>query len=197
MQARLWRTLRAVWEDAKESPHSRPMTASSVQVRSLRVRTPHDQWIIAIGVFKLLQAAAFILLGIGAIRLLHKDLMVVAEHLILAMRFNPEGRFVNLVLERVAMINPRDLRRISAVIFAIAALDALEGTGLVLEQAWAEFVTLILTASFLPLEIYEMLRRMTWIRVSLTVINVAVVVYLIYYVQLRMRERRLRKAGRT
>ncbi len=173
------------------------MPASSVQIRSPRVRSPHDQWIIAIGVFKLLQASAFILLGIGAIRLLHKDLMVVAEHLILSLRFNPEGRFVNLVLENVAMINPRDLRRISAVIFAIAALDALEGTGLVLEQAWAEFVTLILTASFLPLEIYEMLRRMTWIRVSLTVINAAVVVYLIYYVQARMRERRLRRAGRT
>jgi len=173
------------------------MSASSVQVRRPRVQSPHDRWIIAIGVFKLLQASAFVLLGIGAIRLLHKDLMVVAEHFILAMRFNPEGHFVNLVMEKVAMINPRDLRRISAAIFAIAALDALEGMGLVLEQVWAEFVTLILTASFLPWEIYEMLRRMTWIRVGLTVINLAVVVYLIYYVQARMRERRRLRAGRT
>jgi len=173
------------------------MSASSVQVRRPRVRSAPDRWIIAIGVFKLLQASAFILLGIGAIRLLHKDLMVVAEHFILAMRFNPEGHFVNLVLEKVAMINPRDLRRISAAIFAIAALDVVEGIGLVLEQVWAEFVTLILTASFLPWEIYEMLRRMTWIRVGLTVINLAVVVYLIYYVQARVRERRRLRAGRT
>jgi len=48
------------------------------------------------------------------------------------------------------MIDPRRLRVISAAIFAIATLDIIEGTGLVLEQAWAEFVTLILTASFLP-----------------------------------------------
>ena len=47
------------------------MSASSVQLRSNRVRSRHDRWIIAIGVFKLLQAALFILLGIGAIRLLH------------------------------------------------------------------------------------------------------------------------------
>jgi len=169
------------------------MTASSVQLRSHRVRTRHDRGIMAIGVFKLLQGAAFVLLGIGAMRLLHKDLMQVAEHFILAMRFNPEGHFVSLVLEKVALIDPHRLRQISAAIFAIAALDILEGTGLVLEQAWAEFVTLILTASFLPWEIYEILRRATWIRVSLTVINLAVVVYLIYYVQARMRERRLRK----
>lgn len=173
------------------------MTTSSVQLRSNHVRSTHDQWIIAIGLFKLLQAALFILLGIGAIRLLHRDLMVVAEHFILAMRFNPEGHFVNLVLEKVAMIDPHRLRQISAAIFAIAALDLVEGTGLVLEQAWAEFVTLILTASFLPWEIFEILRRTTWIRAGLTVINLAVVVYLVYFVQARMRERHLRHAGRT
>lgn len=123
--------------------------------------------------------------------------MQVAEHFILAMRFNPEGHFVNLVLEKVAMINLRDLRRISAVIFAIAALDAIEGIGLVLEQVWAEFVTLVLTASFLPLEMFELLRRTTLIRLGLTIINLAVVVYLIYYVQARMRDRRRLMAGRT
>jgi uncharacterized membrane protein (DUF2068 family) len=173
------------------------MTASSVQLRNSRIRLPHDRWIIAIGVFKLLQAVLFVLLGFGAIRLLHRDLMHEAEHFILAMRFNPEGHFVNLVLEKVAMIDPHRLKEISAVIFGIAALDIVEGTGLVLEQVWAEFVTLILTASFLPWEFFEMFRRTNWMRIGLTVINLAVVIYLIYYVQARMRERRLRHSGRT
>jgi uncharacterized membrane protein (DUF2068 family) len=170
------------------------MTSTPAQLRN---RSSHDQWIIAIGVFKLVQAALFILLGLGAVRLLHRDLMGMAEHLILAMRFNPEGRFVNLFLEKVAMIDPHRLRQISAVIFAIAGLDIIEGTGLVLEQAWAEFVTLILTASFLPLEVFEILRHVTWIRVALVVINLAVVVYLLYYVKLRIQERRQRRAGRA
>jgi uncharacterized membrane protein (DUF2068 family) len=155
------------------------MTSTPAQLRN---RSSHDQWIIAIGVFKLLQAALFILLGLGAVRLLHRDLMRLAEHLILAMRFNPEGRFVNLFLEKVAMIDPHRLRQISAVIFAIAGLDIIEGTGLVLEQAWAEFV---------------ILRHVTWIRVALVVINLAVVLYLLYYVKLRIQERRQRRAGRA
>lgn len=157
----------------------------------------HNQWIIAIGVFKLIQAVLFVLLGIGAIRLLHKDLVVEAERFILAMRFNPEGHFVNLLLERVAMIDPHRLKQISAAIFAIAGLDAIEGTGLVLEKAWAEFVTLILTASFLPWEVVEIIRHDTWIRVALTVINFAVVAYLLQFARMRMRERRLRRAGRV
>lgn len=166
------------------------MTASSLQRRVRGSRAHHARWIIAIGVFKLLQALLFIALGVGAIRLLHKDLMDLAEHLILAMRFDPEGRFVNLFLDKVALIDPHRLKQISAVVFAIAALDIIEGTGLVLEQVWAEYVTLVLTASFLPWEFFEVLLRATWIRLILLVINLAVVMYLLYYVRQRVRHRR-------
>jgi uncharacterized membrane protein (DUF2068 family) len=171
------------------------MTTFSIQLRASGKRSRRDRGIVAIGLFKLLQGALFILLGLGAIRLLHKDLMQVAEHFILAMRFNPEGRFVSLVMDKVALIDPHRLKQISAAIFAVASLDLIEGTGLVLEQAWAEYVTLILTASFLPWEFFEIVRRATWIRGSLLVINLAVVVYLVYYVQARMRERRRREGG--
>lgn len=165
------------------------MTTSPVQLRASRVRSRHDRWIIAIGAFKILQALLFIALGIGALRLLHKDLMDLAEHLILAMRFDPEGRFVNLFLGKVALIDPHRLKQISAVVFSIAALDLIEGIGLVLERVWAEYVTLVLTGSFLPWEFFEVLRRATWIRLILLVINLAVVVYLFYYVKVRMRHR--------
>lgn len=171
------------------------MTASALQLRANHTRSRHDQWIIAIGIFKLLQAMLFILLGFGAIRLLHKDLMDVAERFILAMRFNPEGHLVNVILVNVAQIDPHRLKQISAAIFGIASLDVIEGAGLVMEKAWAEFVTLILTASFLPWEFFEIVHRVTWIRIGLTAINLAVFAYLLFFVRMRMRERRLRCAG--
>jgi uncharacterized membrane protein (DUF2068 family) len=109
------------------------------------------------------------------------------------MRFNPEGRFVSLFLDKVALIDPHRLKQISAVVFSIAALDIIEGTGLVLERVWAEYVTLVLTASFLPWEFFEILRHATWIRVVLLLINLAVVAYLLYYVKVRIRQRRERR----
>ncbi|HEY1808587.1 MAG TPA: DUF2127 domain-containing protein [Acidobacteriaceae bacterium] len=171
------------------------MTASSIQLRASGSRLHRARWIIAIGVFKLLQALLFVVLGVGALQLLHKDLMDVAEHLILAMRFDPEGRFISLFLDKVALIDPHRLKQISAVVFAIAALDIIEGTGLVLEQVWAEYVTLVLTASFLPWEFFEVLRHVTWIRLVLLIINLAVVMYLLYYVRLRDRQRRDTQGG--
>lgn len=165
------------------------------ETETIRARSKHDRWIIAIGAFKLLQAALFVLLGIGAVQLLHKDLVEIAEHFIYAMRFNPEGHLVNLILAKVTLIDPHRLKQISAAIFAIAALDAIEGTGLVLEKAWAEFVTLILTACFLPWEVLLLVRHFTWMKVGLTVINLAVVIYLLFYVRTRMAERRERHAA--
>lgn len=193
MYALRWRARLAVWEDAERTQRFPAMTVSSVQLRASRARGRRDRGIVAIGVFKLLQGLLFVLMGIGAIRLLHKDLMQVAEHFILAMRFDPEGRFVTLVMDKVALIDPHRLKQISVAIFAVASLDLVEGIGLVLEQAWAEFVTLILTASFLPWEFFEIFRRATWMRATLLGINLVVVVYLAYYVQARMRERRSRE----
>lgn len=169
----------------------------SPEVSKARVRSKYDRWILVIGAFKLLQALLFILLGIGALRLLHADLPAMTEHFVVdVMRFNPEGHFVKVVLDRVALIDPHRLRQISAVIFSIAALDTIEGVGLMMEKAWAEFVTLILTASFLPWELFELARRVTAIRVGLTAINIAVLLYLVFYVKLRMRERQERLGNR-
>jgi uncharacterized membrane protein (DUF2068 family) len=148
-----------------------------------------DRWIIAIGALKMLEALLCILLGIGAIKLLHKDLVDVATRLITALRLDPEGRFVNLILDRIALIGPHQLKQISAGIFFYAGLHTLEGTGLVLRKKWAEYVTLILTASFLPWELFELIRRFSWIKVGVTVVNVLVVLFLAVYVQVRKEQR--------
>jgi uncharacterized membrane protein (DUF2068 family) len=149
----------------------------------------HSNWLVVIGVLKLLKALLFILLGVGALQLLHKDLVDMLTKLIVDLKFDPENHFVNLVLEKVALISPHRLRQISIAIFCYAALDIIEGTGLALEKTWAEYLTLILTASFLPWEIFEIVRHITWLKVGLLVLNMIVAIYLIFNVQNRVRGR--------
>ncbi|MGA2351708.1 MAG: DUF2127 domain-containing protein [Terracidiphilus sp.] len=147
--------------------------------QSLSKPPQRNQWLILIAAFKFVQALLFVAVGVGAFRLLHKDagdeLTKIAEHL----RFNPESHFVNLILKYAPLVNDRMLMRIGAVVFIYAGLDLIEGTGLYLEKAWAEWFTLAITASFLPLEIFEVMRRVTPMRVSLLLINALVVVYLL------------------
>lgn len=155
-----------------------------------RVSTPvsaFDRWVEVIGVLKLLEAALFIALGIGVFKLLHKDLVDVVTRIAVDLRFDPEGRFVSLLLDKVALISPHRLKEIGAAIFAHAGLDILEGTGLILRKLWAEFITLGFSAFFVPIEIYELTLRVTWVRLAIIAINVAVVIYLAFHVQMRIR----------
>ncbi|MGA3262605.1 MAG: DUF2127 domain-containing protein [Terracidiphilus sp.] len=149
-----------------------------------------DRVLILIAAFKLLQALLFVAIGVGALRLLHKDLGDMLERLAYHLRFNPESGLVNFILVKSTLINDRMLRQIGEVVFIYAGLDLIEGTGLYLEKVWAEYLTLAITASFLPLELLEVFRRLTWIRVGLLAANALVLFYLVYLVVEHGRRRR-------
>jgi uncharacterized membrane protein (DUF2068 family) len=162
-----------------------------------RKQPRHNRWLILIAAFKVAQAALFIAIGVGALRLVGKDLGDLLSQLAEHLRFNPEGKLVNFVLERAADVNDHMLRRIGEVGFIYAALDLAEGIGLYLEKVWGEYMTLIITGSFLPLEVFELFRRITWIRSGLFVINAMVFLYLLKVVAERGRERQANRLERT
>lgn len=142
-----------------------------------------------IAAYKFAQALLFAALGVGALRLLHKDVGDLVQQLVDHLRFNPESRFVNFILERASDVDDRMLRRIGAVVFCYAGLGMLEGIGLYLEKAWGEYLTLAITASFLPWELFEVFRRLTMMRTSLLIINFLVFLYLLKVVVDRGRHR--------
>jgi uncharacterized membrane protein (DUF2068 family) len=148
---------------------------------------PHNSWLILIAAFKLAQALLFAAIGVGALKLLHQDASDVLEKFAEHMRFNPESRLINFILEKASLLDDHLLRRIGAVGLIYAALDLIEGTGLYLEKPWAEFLTLAITASFLPWEIFEVIRRLTLIRVGLLTVNALVFFYLLKLVMDRHR----------
>ena len=161
------------------------MTDSPSQ--SLSKPRPRNRWLILIAAFKLAQALLFAAIGVGALRLLHKDVGDVLSRLADHLRFNPESRFVNFILDRASIFDDRLLRRIGEVVFIYAGLDMVEGLGLYLEKAWAEYLTLAITASFLPWEIFEIFRKLTLPRVGLLVVNALVFFYLLKLVTGRER----------
>jgi uncharacterized membrane protein (DUF2068 family) len=67
---------------------------------------------------------------------------------------------------------------LTAVVYCV--VEGTEAVGLWLERRWAEYLTVIATAGFLPFEVYELTKRVTIVRVTALVINVAVLVYLVW-----------------
>jgi uncharacterized membrane protein (DUF2068 family) len=145
--------------------------------------------LLLIAIYKFLHALFFFAIGMGAHHLLHKNIADQIELFASHLRFNPESRLVIFLLRKASLINGRVLERISLVASCYATLTLIEGIGLYLEKAWGEFLTLAITASFLPWEIFEIFRRLTWIRVGLLTINILVFAYLLRLVLDRARNR--------
>lgn len=72
------------------------------------------------------------------------------------------------------------LELVALGVLAYGALELLEGIGLWLMRRWGEYVAVVGTSIFLPLEVYELLERVTWLRVVAFAVNVFAVVYLLW-----------------
>jgi uncharacterized membrane protein (DUF2068 family) len=151
-------------------------------------RHRHDRGLLLIGLFKLGKAILFFALGMGALHLLHKDLADEVIRLATALKFDPESKLVALVLQKVDLIDAHRLKQIGMATFAYSALALTEGIGLMMEKVWAEYLTLILTVSFLPWELYELTRHPNWFRLSLLLINLAVLWYLLWLLRRKKSE---------
>jgi uncharacterized membrane protein (DUF2068 family) len=91
------------------------------------------------------------------------------------------------LIAKLGLMNDRKLEELSFGSFFYAALLLTEGVGLWLKRRWAEYFTIITTCSLIPLELYEIGKRVTITRLVLLLLNVAIVWYL--FVQLRKNHR--------
>jgi len=151
-------------------------------------RRRHNKWLVLIAAYKGVQALLIAAIGVGALRLVHKDVDDVVTQIVRALRFNPESRFIDFILDKALLLNDPLLRRIGAVAFSYAGLSLAEGIGLYLEKAWGELLTLAITASFLPWEVFEVFHRLTWIRIVLLIANTLVFLYLLKVVAVRRKQ---------
>lgn len=170
--------------------------ATGVQIQeqkaesTARKHRKHNRALILIGVWKLLEAVFFFLVGIGAFHLVHKDLSDEALQLAGRLRIDPDGRIVSWVLDHIDSVTSHRLKQIGFATFFYAGLRIVEGWGLVMEKTWAEWLVIGMTVAFLPWELYEIVRHPgDWIRISILLINLAVLVYLISWLR---RVRRLK-----
>lgn len=145
----------------------------------MQSKTSRGRGLRLIAAFKLLKALALLAAGIGALNLLHKDVATVIEHWINVFRVDPHNHFIDLLLAKLSILDDRRLKELSVGTFVYSAIFFTEGIGLALKKRWAEYFTIITTSSFLPLEIYELVRRVSAGRIFALVINLAVVAYLV------------------
>jgi uncharacterized membrane protein (DUF2068 family) len=132
-----------------------------------------------IAAFKLFKGLVLFAVGLGAARLLHRDLALEVERWADIFRVDPNNHFIHRLLEKFLSLDARKLKELSVGTFFYSALLLTEGTGLLLGKRWAEYFTIFATSSFIPLEVYEIAKHVSPAKLILLILNIVIVVYLV------------------
>jgi uncharacterized membrane protein (DUF2068 family) len=136
-----------------------------------------------IALFKFFKASVLIVTGIGILKLMHNDVATTLDHWGAMLGLDPGNRFVDHALRNAANIPPNKIKDIGLGSFVYAALFLTEGIGLWMLKHWAEWFTVVITASLVPLEVWEIHRHPTAVKILVLVVNIAVVGYLLYRIR--------------
>ena len=145
-----------------------------------------------IGGFKLVGCLLLFGLGIGVLNLAGKDVAAWLTWAITTFRLDPHNQYIQQAIAWGSGVSADRLKEIGVGTFFYATLYLVESLGLIFERSWAAYLTIIATASLIPIEGYEVVHKVNMIKILVLLVNVGVVVYLIWKLR---QERASRKAG--
>jgi len=134
-----------------------------------------------------------LLLAAGVYLLFHlnSDFGRLGERVMRAIELDPRRPFFHRIVAYLHHLHASELRIAAIVAIGYGVLELVEGTGLWLDQLWAEYLTVIATSLLLPLELYEIVHRPSVWKAAGIVVNIAIVAYLAYLLRRRVRNSRM------
>jgi uncharacterized membrane protein (DUF2068 family) len=145
--------------------------------------TPRIDILRTIALYKLLKVLLLLALAYGEVRLSDASLTAKLVTWASARPLGLEHKVVTWLLEWFSGLSASRVHALRMVTLAYAAVFAIEGIGLWMRKRWAEWMTTIITASLIPLELWELFNRPNIGKAAVFVANVAIVVILIRHVR--------------
>ena len=135
-----------------------------------------------IALYKLVKVILLLLVAYGELRLRDASLAAKLLSWAQARPYGLEHRIVAQLLEWFSGLSVSRVHLFRIVTLVYAAVFAVEGIGLWMEKRWAEWLTVIITASLIPLKVWEMIFRPSIGIGAVLVANSAIVIYLVWHV---------------
>src|SRR5450432_3265388 len=144
--------------------------------------------LVVLGVFKLLKSLALFVAGVGLLSLLHRDVAETIRAWIDVFRLDAHARLIEELIAKAAGISRHTLRNLGVGTLLYAVVFGTEGVGLLLGKVWAEYMTTLVTVSFLPIEGYEWITHPGLVKGLVILVNAAIAVYLVMEIRRRRHE---------
>jgi uncharacterized membrane protein (DUF2068 family) len=146
-----------------------------------------------VSLFEAAKGLIVLLVGFELLKYVHHGLHLAAEQLVRHFHLNPASSYPRIFLDLADHITDMQLWLLALFALLYAIVRFVEAYGLWHGRRWAEWFGLVAGTIYVPIEVLEIVRRVTWPRVTLLVVNAGIVAYMSFILY---RARHEQKKGR-
>jgi uncharacterized membrane protein (DUF2068 family) len=143
----------------------------------------------AVAVFEALKGTLALLAAGGLFYLIPHDLRHIAVELVGRLHLNAGKSYPNVFFRILEDTTNAQLWAIAALVVVYAAVRFVEAYGLWHSRRWAEWLAAVSGTIYVPLELYELSRGFSWIKLVALALNLAIVAFMVYALRHARRSR--------
>jgi uncharacterized membrane protein (DUF2068 family) len=133
-----------------------------------------------VAVYEATKGVLVLLAGFGLLTLLQQDLQYFAGQLVAFLHLDPAKGYPRIFIDAAANVTDARLWLLAGLALVYAAVRGILAYGLWLGRRWAEWFAVASGGIYVPAEVYQIVRGVTWTKILLLIVNICIVAYLIY-----------------
>lgn len=147
--------------------------------------------------FEAAKGVIVLLVGFGMLGLLHRDSRVLAGRLIAWLNLNPTRRYSEVFLQVASQITDTRLWMIAGFAAVYSAFRLFEAYGLWKQRSWAEWLAVVSGTIYIPVEVFELVEKVTWVRAGALVTNLLVVGFMVFVLRKNAAAKKLARLAQS
>ena len=133
-----------------------------------------------VSIFEATKGLLVLLVGCGLLTFIHQDLHLAAEQLVRHIHLNPARHYPRIFIDLAQHVSDGQLWILAISALLYSGVRFVEAYGLWLQKQWAEWFAVLTGGVYIPVELFEVIRKTTWPRVTVLSVNVGIVAYLAF-----------------
>jgi uncharacterized membrane protein (DUF2068 family) len=148
------------------------------KVKPLHGKSNHFMRVIALG--RLIYGLILVAAGLAVFKLLGKNLSAELSGLLTKWHVDAHVYYIHWLLQKASTVSQTLLILLTFGNFLYAALAFIESAGLTFGKRWAYWLVIVDTASFIPVETYQLCKEFGWLNLILLLYYLITTVYLLF-----------------
>lgn len=143
----------------------------------------------SIALFEALKGTIVFVLAFGLLGFLGGDDARFVEQWVVRMHIDPANRYLHPIIHTLSEVSDTRLYLLMAFAVLYTAVRFFEAYGLWRGRRWAEWFAALSGGVYIPVELYELSQKVTWLRIAALVLNVIIVAYMAWLLTENRRRR--------